>query len=192
MLGDQSAGKTCLVSRFVNDKFNDNQAATLAQDFKAKTMDVNQQGQTAKIRLQIWDTAGGEQFRSLAPNYYKGAQAFCLVYDSTNASTFEALKYWTDQIRQMVATKHSIFIIAAKTDLSEKEAISIKEAGAFAKSNGATLHQTSAKEGTGVYELFQSIADKLYGDHLAGDFELPAVNSRSRQNGTQSFKIKAS
>ena len=56
-----------------------------------------------------------------------------MVYDSTSASTFEALKYWTDQIRQMVATKHSIFIIAAKTDLSEKEAVSIKEAGAFAK-----------------------------------------------------------
>lgn len=96
LLGDQSAGKSCLVSRFVNNKYDDNQVATLAQDFKAKTVEVNTQGQKAKVRLQIWDTAGGEQFRSLAPNYYKGAQGFCLVYDSTSTSTFDALKYWID------------------------------------------------------------------------------------------------
>lgn len=90
----------------------------------------------------------------------------------------------------MVSSKHSLFIIAAKTDLSEKEAIQIKEASEFANSCGATLHQTSAKEGTGVYELFQAVADKLYTISLAGDFELPAANSRSRVNATQSFRLK--
>lgn len=84
----------------------------------------------------------------------------------------------------MVSSKYSLFLIAAKTDLSEKEEISIKEAGTYAKSCGAELCQTSAKEGTGVIELFQAVSEKLYTTSLAGDFDLPAANSKSRIKGT--------
>lgn len=153
MLGDSSVGKTCLVNRFIKNSYFEAEP-TLAQDFKSKTLEVNENGKLQQVRLQIWDTAGSEQYRSLAPIYFKNAHAFCLVYDSTQQNAFETLHYWVGQIKDLVNTKYSIFLIAAKIDLSEQEKISIKEAGQFAKSCGAELFQTSAKDGTGVPELF--------------------------------------
>ena len=90
MLGDSSVGKTCLVNRFIKAKYYEAEP-TLAQDFQSKTV-MTSEG--TNVRLQIWDTAGGEQYRSLAPIYFKGAHAFCLVYDSTQEDAFEALRYW--------------------------------------------------------------------------------------------------
>lgn len=139
MLGDSSVGKTCLVNRFIKQSYFESEP-TLAQDFKSKVVQVSIDGKNVPVRLQIWDTAGGEQYRSLAPIYFKGAQAFCLVYDSTADNALEALKYWFSQIKEVVNTKFATFVIAAKIDLSEREKVSIKEAGEFAKLCGAELY----------------------------------------------------
>ena len=87
------------------------------------------------VRLQIWDTAGQEAYRSLTSIYLRGAQACILVYDSTHAESFEALDVWIDQIKQNCDTKPVLFLVAAKIDLAEKEEVSILEAGDFAKRN---------------------------------------------------------
>ena len=86
--------------------------------------------------------------------YYKNANAFCLVYDSTNKATFDALTYWTEQIAEKMDTKYSLFIVASKIDLNQSEEVSITEASTFCKLNSAVLNQTSSKDGTGVNALF--------------------------------------
>lgn len=81
------------------------------------------------------------------------------------------MKYWHSQIKDVVSSKFAIFLVAAKVDLSEQEKVSIKEAGEFSKSLSAELFQTSAKDGTGVIELFTEIANKLNRMSMANDFE---------------------
>ena len=103
-----------------------------------------------KVKLQIWDTAGGEQFRSLTPIYYKGANAVCLVYDSTCSESFDSLQYWVNELQQQSDQNILICVVASKIDFSEKEEVPIKQANTYAKSIKATLHQTSSKDGTGI------------------------------------------
>ena len=138
MLGDASVGKTCIVNRFIKNSFA-SVDATLAQDFKSKALKIVVDGVQASARLQIWDTAGGEQYRSLTPIYYKNAHCFCLVYDSTSPNSFDALKFWVSQIKDQVKTKYCMFLIAAKIDLSEQELVSVMEANEYAKDIGASL-----------------------------------------------------
>ena len=102
MLGDASVGKTCLVNRFVKNTYQIYEA-TMAQDFQSKTVKISLKNPVVSaVRLHIWDTAGGEQFRSLTHIYYKGANVICLVYDSTSQKSFEALNFWVEEIKQRV------------------------------------------------------------------------------------------
>ena len=139
MLGDTCVGKTCIVNRFIKGGYFETEA-TVAQDFKSKTLSITKEGQATKVRLQIWDTAGSEEYRSLTGIYYKNAHAFCLVYDSTSAKSLDALRFWIGQIKEQVSTPYDIFLIAAKIDKSEDEQVTIKEASEYAKSIKAELH----------------------------------------------------
>ena len=183
MLGDSSVGKTCLVGRFLKGSYNE-QAPTIVQNFDAKTLNITQNGEQIQVRLQIWDTAGGEQYRSLSSIYFRDAKAYCLVYDSTNEEGFDAIRYWVDKIEEEAGSEQTCkFLVAAKIDLSEQEAININDASNFAKEIGADLMQTSAKDGTGVSDLFQKIAEKVYANSLSNEFN----QIRDQQ---QSFKVK--
>ena len=107
-----------------------------------------------RIKLQIWDTAGSEQFRSLTPIYYKNAAAVCLVYDSTNLDSFERMSFWFDELRQHSTEQVVICVIASKVDYADAEEVPITKASEYAKSINAQFYQTSAKDGTGVNQLF--------------------------------------
>jgi predicted GTPase len=89
-----------------------------------------------------------------------------------------------------VSSKYATFLVAAKCDLSEQEKVSIQEAGDFAKSIKADLHLTSAKEGTGVFELFTDVANKLNNMQLANEFDQVNANKVQNRESTTSFKIK--
>lgn len=101
MLGEAGVGKTCIVNRYTKGAYSASDA-TIGSNYCSKIETVKPQGvsQPVKVKLQIWDTAGSEQFRSLTPIYYKGAAAVCLVYDSTSAESFDGLQYWVDELQQ--------------------------------------------------------------------------------------------
>ena len=91
-----------------------------------------------------------------------------MVYDSTSQKSFEALNFWVDEIKQRVDMDTiQIYVVASKVDNSNAEEVSIVAGNNFAKRIGAQFHQTSAKDGTGVEDLFQSLADRLYLKHVA-------------------------
>ena len=91
------------------------------------------------------------------------------MYDSTSAESFESLQYWVNELQQQSDAGILICVVASKIDYSEKEEVPVKQAGQYAKSIKASLHQTSAKDGTGVAELYNEIAEKLYTANLAGE-----------------------
>ena len=157
MLGDAGVGKTCIVNRYIKGAFSETEA-TLGSNYSAKVIDVSPQGvmQPIKVKLQIWDTAGGEQFRSLAHIYYKDASAVCLCYDSTSEESYDSLSYWADELRSKSDNNNIIMAICAtKADWVDRAEVPLKTAKAYAQSLNAMFMQTSAKEGTGVNQLYQ-------------------------------------
>ena len=157
MLGDAGVGKTCIVNRYIKGSFTDTEA-TLGSNYSAKVIEVQPKGvlQPVKVKLQIWDTAGGEQFRSLAHIYYKDASAVCLCYDSTSEESYDSLSYWVDELRSKSDNDNIIMAICAtKTDWVDRAEVPLKTAKAYATSVNAQFTQTSAKEGTGINQLYQ-------------------------------------
>ena len=100
LLGESGVGKTCIIDRFINDNFDDNQKTTGISTFIAKTMTFDEfQGKS--VKFEIWDTAGQEKYRSLNTIFYKDAGVAILVYDITNSQSFEEIRqYWSNQIKE--------------------------------------------------------------------------------------------
>ena len=94
MIGDSAVGKTSLLLRYANDTFSSTFITTIGIDFKIKTVHLGGK----KVKLQIWDTAGQEQFRTITRSYFRGAQGIVLVYDITDRRTFNSVRSWMAQI----------------------------------------------------------------------------------------------
>uniref|UniRef100_A0A8C7EH73 small monomeric GTPase n=1 Tax=Nothoprocta perdicaria TaxID=30464 RepID=A0A8C7EH73_NOTPE len=97
LIGDSGVGKTCVLFRFSDDAFNTTFISTIGIDFKIKTVEL----QGKKIKLQIWDTAGQERFHTITTSYYRGAMGIMLVYDITNAKSFENISKWLRNIDEV-------------------------------------------------------------------------------------------
>lgn len=136
MLGDAGVGKTCIVNRYIKGQFSDTEA-TLGSNYSAKVIEMTPPGvmTPVKAKLQIWDTAGGEQFRSLTHIYYKDASAVCLCYDSTSEESFDSLNYWAEELRSKSDNDNIIIaIVATKTDWVDRAEVPLKTAKAYAQS----------------------------------------------------------
>lgn len=158
LLGDASVGKSSILMRFLQNKFSEGMETTVGACFSTKTIE----SRNRQVKFEIWDTAGQERFRSLAPMYYRGASGAIVVYDQTNAVTFERAQAWVKQVMQTSTNPNIVIVLAAnKTDLSEKRQVPIEKAEAFAESEGLLLMETSALSGKNVARLFETIAEHL-------------------------------
>lgn len=154
LIGDSSVGKTCLLFRFAEDKFNSAFISTIGIDFKIRTVTVDGK----RLKLQIWDTAGQERFRTITTAYYRGAAGIMLVYDVTNERSFENIKNWMRNIEEHAADDVEKMIIGNKSDKDDSRVISTDKGQALALEHDVTFYETSAKDGTNVEDAFISIA----------------------------------
>ena len=162
LLGDPAVGKSSLVQRFCQDKFEENYKLTIGGAYLQKEVKLKN-GDT--LKLHIWDTGGQEKFRSMASLYYKDAVAALLVYDVSNSETLESLDYWVKELRENVDNSNFIISVAGnKNDLpNEKRVLTLNDGKKFCKDNDISVFsETSAKTGIGVKELFTSLAQKVY------------------------------
>ncbi|MBI9051028.1 MAG: GTP-binding protein [Anaerolineaceae bacterium] len=154
-LGDGSVGKTALVRRFCENRFDESRVMTIGVDFQVKEVQV--QGKT--IKLSIWDVAGQERFQFVRENFYRGSQAAALVYDCSNPQSFEHLQRWVDEI-SVFAPKVKFILVANKQDLGENPDIN---ADAFAKKKDIDIFRTSALTGDAVEAMFIKLAELALG-----------------------------
>ena len=94
-IGESGVGKTCILRRFVENKFLKNHLATIGIDFKTKNIEID----GTSIKLKIWDTVGQERFRNITNQYYKGADGIVLVFDVVDQKSFEKIREWMTQIK---------------------------------------------------------------------------------------------
>ena len=151
--GDVAVGKTSIINTLLGTKFTDEYEPSIGVDFFSKIMYYKGK----QIKLQIWDSAGQEKFRSLIPNYIRGASLIFLVYDITNKNSFDHLSDWIKFINNI---ENSIIIIVGnKIDLEDKRVILFEDGKQFADQNNFEIYEVSAKEGTGLLDmLINSIA----------------------------------
>uniref|UniRef100_A0A8C6SN03 RAB41, member RAS oncogene family n=1 Tax=Neogobius melanostomus TaxID=47308 RepID=A0A8C6SN03_9GOBI len=120
-LGEQSVGKTSLITRFMYDSFDNTYQATIGIDFLSKTMYLEDR----TIRLQLWDTAGQERFRSLIPSYIRDSAAAVVVYDIANLNSFQQTSKWIDDVRTERGSDVIIMLVGNKTDLADKSCFAV-------------------------------------------------------------------
>ncbi|KAL7104386.1 hypothetical protein ACP275_08G241300 [Erythranthe tilingii] len=158
-LGDQSVGKTSIITRFMYDKFDTTYQATIGIDFLSKTMYLEDR----TIRLQLWDTAGQERFRSLIPSYIRDSSVAVIVYDVANRQSFLNTMKWTEEVRTERGRDVIIVLVGNKTDIVDKRQVSSEEGDHKARELGVIFIETSAKAGFNIKPLFRKIAAALPG-----------------------------
>ena len=152
-IGESGVGKTCILRRFVENKFLKNHLATIGIDFKTKTLTINDQ----EIKLKIWDTAGQERFRNITTQYYKGADGIVLVYDVTDDASYEKIRDWMDQILSNTQRDEiGLVLLGNKCDM-EPRIITEEQGNQLADELKISYFETSALTGQGIKEAFEQL-----------------------------------
>ena len=175
IIGNPGVGKTCIISRYIDDTFNENIGSTIGVNFLEKTIKINEK----EVTLNIWDTAGQEKFHSLGKHFYKDSYVIIFVYDITDQESLNSLKeIWYPELLKNGEKYTILAVVGNKSDLYENNDLANEDqAKAFAKEINATFFSTSAKNGDGVEKLFTTLAQQ----YLSPEFSAKAKEMIKRR-----------
>ena len=172
IIGDTGVGKSCLLLQFTDKRFRSDHDLTIGVEFGARLITIDNK----QIKLQIWDTAGQESFRSITRSYYRGASGALLVYDISRRETFNHVTRWLEEARANASANLVIMLIGNKCDLERRD-VSYEEGEKFARENGLIFRETSAKTAQNVEEAFIQTARKIYENIQNNVYDLSSDNS---------------
>jgi len=158
LLGDWSVGKTCFLMRYTDNTFTDIHLSTIGIDYKLKNVTL-ENGET--IKVQIWDTAGQDRYKSITKSYIKGAHGIILIYDVTKRRTFEGIQNWVKQIKEQVSSRVCVALVANKIDEKEKREVTEQEGIRLGKDIGYPFYEASAKDGININECFDNLIKQI-------------------------------
>ncbi|KAI7851382.1 ras family-domain-containing protein [Circinella umbellata] len=192
IVGDSGVGKSCLLLQFTDRRFYSGRELTIGVEFGTKFITVDDK----QVKLQIWDTAGQESFRSITQSYYRGAAGALLVYDISRRESFEHIPTWLADVRKHANPHTTIMLLGNKNDLdSRKRQVTTEEAQRFAEENDIPLFmETSAKSAENVEEAFIKTAEKVYEKIKDGIFagnETSGIRLGPTQNSALSEESQA-
>lgn len=148
--GDGSVGKTSLVRRYCDGKFESSRVMTIGVDFQTKLVELP----TGTVKLSIWDMAGQERFASMRVGFYRGSRATALVFDVTRAESLANLEKWRNDILEVNHGQRFV-VVGNKIDLLKAKTASAPD---YANRIGAEYVETSAATGDGVQRMFEALA----------------------------------
>ena len=155
LIGDSAVGKSSLMMRFCDEKFNPTFFPTIGVDFKIKTFAEE------SIKLQIWDTAGQERFKAITNAYYRGAHGIIVVFDVANRQSFNNVENWLADIDNLKTKNVVRLLVGNKCDLNDEREVSQNEASRFAENAGMKYIETSAKNDTNVQKAMKSLNEEM-------------------------------
>ncbi|KAM3141903.1 hypothetical protein pb186bvf_005989 [Paramecium bursaria] len=158
IVGDTNVGKSCLLLNYTEGRFKEEHDTTIGVEFGSQIF--NYKGKLLKI--QIWDTAGQESFRSITRSYYKGSIGVLLVFDLTNRDSFYNIIKWYNEVLDCAHDNVQIVMVGNKYDLEEDRQVSIETAKSFAEQHKLLYFETSAKTGYNVNTVFEDIAITIF------------------------------
>ena len=178
LIGDAGVGKTCIINKYLFDKFSETQTASigLEKNFKkVKMPDGND------LKVILWDTAGQERFKAMSTNTVKSAQGIVLVFDNVKKKTFQNLPSWLKDIKNC-KDNIPIVLFGNKCDLIDESEVDNDEAMKFASENGMDYFETSAKQNINIEKGFNKIIEKAY-EAATEEDGLDLNNSKKKKKG---------
>lgn len=185
LLGEGCVGKTSLVLRYCQDKFNDKHLTTLQASFLNRRLNIDGK----RVNLAIWDTAGQERFHALGPIYYRDSHGAILVYDITDEDSFQKVKNWVKELKKMLGDDICLCIAGNKIDLEKDRHVQTSEAEEYARSVGAKHYHTTAKANKGIEEMFLDLTKRMVQKQAQDDADI-AANPNSSKARDQSTRRK--
>lgn len=172
IIGDTGVGKSCLLLQFTDKRFRADHDLTIGVEFGARLITI----ENKQIKLQIWDTAGQESFRSITRSYYRGASGALLVYDISRRDTFNHLLRWLEEARANANPNLVLMLIGNKSDLERRE-VSYEEGAKFAREHGLIFCETSAKTAQNVEDAFMNTSRQIYQNIQNNMYDLGSESS---------------
>ena len=185
IIGDTGVGKSCLLLQFTDKRFTPIHDLTIGVEFGARIVTI----EDTQLKLQIWDTAGQESFRSITRSYYRGAAGALLVYDITRKDTFAHLESWLEDARQHSHSNMTIILVGNKADLEHRREVPREQGEAFAKQHGLLFIETSAKDNLNVDEAFMETAKMIYEKVKEGALDLNSEQHGVKLGGTPNVSL---
>eukprot|EP00026_Physarum_polycephalum_P015983 Phypoly_transcript_16799.p1 GENE.Phypoly_transcript_16799~~Phypoly_transcript_16799.p1 ORF type:complete len:207 (+),score=29.15 Phypoly_transcript_16799:108-728(+) len=182
VVGSSGVGKSSILLQFTDHEFHSTHDSTIGIEFGVRMLTVDGH----KVKVQIWDTAGQESYRSIAANYYRNAQAALLVYDITDKDSFVALKAWLDEILRHSDPEITITLIGNKKDMEEHRTVSAEAGEAFAREHSLLYVETSAKNATNVDYVFDAACKIVLQKVKSGKIKADRRNGLGVQGGSSS------
>ena len=178
LVGDAGVGKTTIISRIMDNPFNEVYEPSIGVDFMSKNITFR----GTNIKLQMWDTAGQEKYKGLIPSYVRNSSIVFLIYDVSVKSSFDNIPNWINFIRSI--ENNTLVLCGNKIDLSERE-VKKEEGEALAQKEGITFFEVSAKTGEGIKNMFyNSVADlSTFAEHNSNKENL--VKELLQENGVE-------
>lgn len=187
LLGDSGVGKSSLLLRYTKNEFISDLRSTIGVEFALKYLTID----NFQLKVQIWDTAGMERYRSITNAYYKGAKGVIVVYDICRKKSFENVDKWIDDFKSKADDDAVIILIGNKSDLDEKREVSKEEAESKAQKNKFGFMETSAKDNNNVQKAFETLFHEIvkiyknknnieFNDNKGGDGE---IKKDKKENG---------
>ncbi len=158
LIGDGSVGKTSLLARYADDKFNENWISTIGIDFKTKVIVLD----GLRVRCQLWDTAGQERFRTITTSFFRGAQGIALCFDVSSRPSYDNIANWMQQV--MDSADKGVRLVLVATKMDRTDAVVTQEQAEDLARRYSTPERpipvffTSAKTNTGVTEALEGLA----------------------------------
>jgi len=184
IIGDAATGKSCLLHRFIDDKFKKDSTHTIGVEFGSKVVEVGGKN----VKLQIRDKAGQERFRSVTRSYYRGAAGALLVYDITSRDSYNHISSWLADARSLANPDIVIILVGNKSDLEAEREVTFLEASRFAQENDLMFLETSALSGVGVSEVFLKCARQILSKIDSGTLDPETMGSGVQHGDSQALR----
>ena len=177
LIGNPGVGKTCIISRYIDDVFEENLISTIGANYSEKAITKNNK----EYQLELWDIISPEQYSYLGKYFYKDSYIVCLVYDITSQQSLDSLKEkWYPNFLKFGEKYTVLAVVANKSDLYESDDLANeKQAKDFANEIKGIWMSTSAKSGDGIDKLFDTMVD----EYLNPEFNAKVSKARGGQAG---------
>ena len=184
LVGDTSVGKTSILSKYIDDIFEEKAISTIGVEYKVKSIVINGR----KIKLRIWDSSGQDRFRSITQSFFRNADGILFIFDLTEINTFEGVKQWLiDSESNDLSIKK--ILVGNKVDLIEKRKVEKEIIDNFVKKRQLKYYEMSAKDGTNIDIVFRELAEMALSGFSEKDLNEKLNNDSLDKKNDGSFII---